>query len=193
MDNEEKSEEESLEPEEEILEEEGLQERLKKMRKELESCRKEKEEYLAGWQRAKADFINARKDEERGREAFLKFAGERILREFLVIGDSLELALKLKSSEGSPADLSADARASAKAGLEQIYSQFWELLKQHGVTPIESVGKKFNPLEHESLEEEEVSEEAKDNMVQEELQKGWMLHERVLRPAKVKVGVYRRI
>jgi len=173
----EESKEETLELEEEILEEEGLKEKIKKLRKELESCRKEKEEYLAGWQRAKADFINARKEEERSREALLKFAEERILREFLTITDSLELALKLKPAEG----------------LEQIYSQFRELLKQHGAIPIESAGKKFNPLEHESLEEEEVLEETKDNLVLEELQKGWMLHERVLRPAKVKVGVYKEV
>ena len=118
---------------EEIIEEEGegdFREKIKKIREELKVCRKEKEEYLAGWQRAKADFINARKDEEKLRENFLKFAEENLLREFLTIADSPELAIKLRPSEG----------------VEQIYSQLRGLLKKYGVSPIESLGKKFDVI-----------------------------------------------
>ena len=85
---------EEIELEEEVIEEEGLKDKLKKMREDLNVCRKEKEEYLAGWQRAKADFINARKEEERNREIFVKFAQASILLEFLQIIDSLEMAMK---------------------------------------------------------------------------------------------------
>ncbi len=173
--DEDKNEEEVLEPEEEVLEEEGLNAKLKKLRQELKKCQQEKAEYLAGWQRAKADFINARKDEERARAEFLKYAEEKTLYDILAVADSLELALKLKPSEG----------------MEQIYSQLREFLKSHGVMPIESAGEKFNPIEHEALEKEEVTEETQDNIVLEELQKGWRLYDRVLRPAKVKVGVYK--
>ncbi|HBT81285.1 TPA: nucleotide exchange factor GrpE [Candidatus Giovannonibacteria bacterium] len=164
---------------EEIIEEEGegdFREKIKKIREELKVCRKEKEEYLAGWQRAKADFINARKDEEKLRENFLKFAEENLLREFLAIADSLELAIKLRPSEG----------------VEQIYSQLRGLLKKYGVSPIESLGKKFDPLEHEAIEKVEVSEAEREDVVLEELQRGWRLHEKVLRPAKVKVGVLKK-
>ena len=72
-------EKEDIEIEEEFIEEEGLKDKLKKMREDLKVCRKEKEEYLAGWQRAKADFINARKEEEKSREAFLKFSQSEVL------------------------------------------------------------------------------------------------------------------
>ena len=164
---------------EEIIEEEGegdFREKIKKIREELKVCRKEKEEYLPGWQRAKADFINARKDEEKLRENFLKFAEENLLREFLAIADSLELAIKLRPSEG----------------VEQIYSQLRGLLKKYGVSPIESLGKKFDPLEHEAIEKVEVSEAEREDVVLEELQRGWRLHEKVLRPAKVKVGVLKK-
>ena len=164
---------EELEDEPEVVEEEGLGEKIKKLRTELKRCKLEKAEYLAGWQRAKADFINARKDEERARAEFLKYSEERTLYDILAVADSLELALKLKPSEG----------------MEQIYSQLGEFLKSHGVMPIESAGEKFNPIEHEALEKEEVEEEARDNIVLEELQKGWRLYDRVLRAAKVKVGV----
>lgn len=162
---------------EEIIEEEGeegFREKIKKLREELKVCRKEKEEYLAGWQRAKADFINARKDEEKLRENFLKFAEENLLREFLAIADSLELALKLKPSEG----------------MNEIYSQLRGLFQEHGVRAIDAKGKKFDPAEHESLEKVEVAEEKKDNIVLEELQKGYKLYDKVLRPAKVKIGNY---
>lgn len=171
------NEEIELETDGEAVEEEGLTGKLKKLRGELKQCQKEKAEYLAGWQRAKADFINARNDEERARAGFLRYAEERVLYEILAVADSLELGLKLKLSEG----------------MEQIYAQLREFLKGRGVLPIESAGKKFNPAEHEALEKEEVEEEAQDNIVLEELQKGWQLYDRVLRAAKVKVGVLKKI
>ena len=74
---------------EEVLEEDGLNDKLKKLRVELKECEKQKAEYLAGWQRTKADFINARKDEEKARAEFAKFAAERVLREMLAVADSL--------------------------------------------------------------------------------------------------------
>lgn len=169
-------EEKEFEPDEEIIEEEGLGEKLKKMREDLKACRKEKEEYLAGWQRAKADFINARKDEEGAREVFIKFAEAGVLNECLAVADSLEMSMKHSQSDG----------------IKEIYSQLRDLLKRHGVTQIDAAGKKFNPMEHEAIENEEVEGEDKDGIVTEELQKGWYLHEKVLRPAKVKVGIYKK-
>lgn len=150
--------------------------KFKKLKKELEECRKEKEEYLAGWQRAKADFINARKDEEKRMEEFAKFANKNILNDFLQAADSIDMALKHAESEG----------------MKQIKSQFAEILKKHGVAEVDSsLGKKFNPEEHEAIEEAEVETESQDGVIIEELQKGYKLFNRVLRPAKVKVGVYK--
>ena len=74
--------------------------RLKKVKDELKSCQKEKEEYLAGWQRAKADFINARKDEEKRMEEFAKFANKSILINFLQVADSVDMALRHGESDG---------------------------------------------------------------------------------------------
>lgn len=168
---------EEIELEEEVIEEEGLKDKLKKMRDDLKACRKEKDEYLAGWQRAKADFINARKEEEKSREAFVKFAQASVLLEFLEIVDSLEMAMKHGGGDG----------------VNKIYLQAKEILKQHGVTQIESEGRKFNPAEHEAIDKVEVDDEKKDNIVIEDLQKGWLLYDKVLRPAKVKVGIYKII
>src|SRR3989344_9110998 len=144
---------------------ESAKDKLKKLRDELKICKKERDDYLAGWQRAKADFINARRDEEKDRAEFTKFAAEKVLLEILAVADSLEL--------------------SGNADSKPIYNQLMDILKKEGVEPIEALGKKFNPLEHEALDKKEVLDEKEDNMVVEELQKGYMIHNRVLRPSKV--------
>ena len=153
---------------------ESAKDKLKKLKDELKAVKSERDDYLAGWQRAKADFINARKDEEKARAEFVKFATEQVLREMLAVADSL-LA----------------RRSLGEGGEEPIYQQLLDILKKEGVEPIEALGEKFNPLEHEALEEKEVSDEKEDNMVVEESQKGYFIHNRVLRPSKVKVGIYK--
>lgn len=158
-------------------EEEGKADsKFKKLKKELEDCRKEKEEYLAGWQRAKADFINARKDEEKRMEEFAKFSAQNVLRDFLPVADSIDMALKHENSDG----------------LRQIKAQLAETLKRNGAEEIEAGGGlKFNPAEHEAIEEVAVETESEDGVIIEELQKGYKLFNRVIRPSKVKVGVYK--
>src|SRR3989344_8705428 len=153
--------------------ESGFKNRLKKVKDELKSCRKEKEEYLAGWQRAKADFINARKDEEKRMEEFAKFANKNILMDFLQVADSVDMALRHTQDEG----------------VKQIKGQFAEILKRNGAEEIDSsTGNKFNPQEHEAIEDVGVETESEDGVIIEELQKGYKLFNRALRAAKVKVG-----
>ena len=154
--------------------EETAKDKLTKLKEELKAVKNERDNYLAGWQRAKADFINARKDEEKARAEFAKFAAEKVLREMLAVADSL-LA----------------RRSFGKDGEDPIHNQLVDILKKEGVLPIEALGKQFNPLEHEALEKKEVLDETEDNAVVEELQKGYMIYDRVLRPSKVKVGVYK--
>lgn len=178
---EEKTEEETEEQikffDEEGNEERGsaLIEKLKTLRAELKTCRKEKGEYLAGWQRAKADFINARSGEAKEREEFRKFTNAALLHDILLVADSLDMAVAHNAEEGT----------------RRIQRQLHELLKQYEVTPIESIGKPFDPKPHEAIEEIIVEDEAQSGMVVEELQKGYMLHDIVLRAAKVKVGNYK--
>ncbi|KKT29593.1 nucleotide exchange factor GrpE [Candidatus Giovannonibacteria bacterium RIFCSPLOWO2_12_FULL_44_25] len=162
--------------ENEVVEEEGLGDKLKKLREELKLCHKEKSEYLAGWQRAKADFINARKDEEKARAEFAKFAAEKVLGEMLAVADSL--LARHSFSEG---------------GEDPIYNQLLDIFKKEGVEPIEALGKGFDPLYHEALEQVEVPQKEKDGTVLEEMQKGYTIYNRVLRPAKVKIGIYKNI
>lgn len=153
-----------------------IENKFKKLKDELSACKREKEEYLAGWQRAKADFINYKKDEEKTREEFAKFAAKNILYDMLQVLDSIDSALKHSESQG----------------IKETRNQFLEILKRHGVEEIESSkGVKFNPAEHESIMEAEAETEDLDGIIIEELQKGYKLFNRVLRPAKVKVGIFK--
>lgn len=148
--------------------------KIKKLQEELELCRKEKDDYLKGWQRAKADFINYKKEEEKERLNFLKFAEKNFIAELLPIIDSFEAAGK-----------------DMNKGLWNIYAKFKDLLKSHNISEIEAIGKKFNPLEHEALEQKDVSNETEDGLILTELQKGYKMHDVVIRPARVAVGVYK--
>lgn len=160
----------------ELVEEgEDPKEKLKKLRDALKVCQKERDEYLAGWQRAKADFINARHDEEKTRSTLQQFATRRILEELLLVADSFDKALMHDASEGT----------------KSMARQFQDLLKKHGVESFESVGVEFDPERHEALEEVAVTNSDQDNVVVEELQKGYIIQKNILRAAKVKVGIYK--
>ena len=152
---------------------------FEKAKAELAECQKKAAEYLDGWQRTKADFINRRKEEERERSEIVKFASERMAKEVLDSMDSLELAL------------AAMTESEHKSGIEGIYRQLLQVLRGYGVDAFESVGASFDPKEHEAILEESVDDRAKDGMVLAELQKGYRMHDKVIRAAKVKVGVYK--
>ena len=152
--------------EEEFVEEEGMQGKIKKLRDDLKICHSEKAEYLAGWQRAKADFINARKDEEKFRTEFLKYSTTNLLKNVLPVLDSLQLD-----------------------GNNPIYNQLIDILKKEGVLIIDALNKKFDPMYHEAIGQIETDKKDEDGVILEELQKGYMLYERVLRASKVKVGI----
>lgn len=154
----------------------ALNTKLKELRAELKICKKEKGEYLAGWQRAKADFINARSDEAKAREEFRKFANTALFHDILRIADSLDMAVAHNAEEGT----------------QRVQRQLQELLKRYAVVPIESVGKPFDPRLHEALEEIAVGSEENNNIILEEAQKGYMMYDSVLRAAKVKVGNYKK-
>lgn len=145
----------------------------------LEKCEREKEEYLAGWQHSKADFLNYKREEmERVGEA-LKYAGKEVILNILPALDTFELAEKNLSQE-----LKDDEKIK---GLLKIKEQIWNALKKQGIEEIKSVGEKFNPELHEAVEEiDDNGREA--GMIIEEIQKGFMMNGRVLRPSKVKVS-----
>lgn len=137
-------------------------------------------EYWERLLRLQAEFENTRKRMEKERQDFLKFANEGVIVEILSILDDLERAVAL--AEAKHQDLSAFLE-----GVEMILAHLYELLKKYGVRPIEAEGKMFDPALHEALMQVE-REDLPEHTVVEELQKGYLLNERVIRTAKVKVS-----
>ena len=129
--------------------------KIEKLKKALKAVQKEKEEYLAGWQRSRADFINARKEEEERRSEFARLREEKLLLDLLDVADSFSAAEQFNQD-----------------GFSQIYKQFIDLLKRYGVSAIDtSIGKKFDPLYHEAIGQIETEQADEDEMIVEELQR----------------------
>ncbi|MCK4592696.1 nucleotide exchange factor GrpE [Candidatus Parcubacteria bacterium] len=150
----------------------------KDLNKELEERKKQAEENLAGWQRAKADFVNYKKDQEKYLNEFRKYASEDMIVKLLPTIDSFQLAI-----DHLPKDLKNSDWAE---GIICIKSQFDNFLKDVGVEEIKSVGEKFDPNLFESVGEEESDQE--EGIIISEIQKGYKIYEKVIRPAKVKVA-----
>ena len=127
--------------------------------------------------RTLADFDNFRKRSQRESQEFRRYALLEPMREILAVADNLDLAL---SAQGSAEDL--------KRGVEMIHRQMQELLRRFGVTEVPAVGQPFDPTQHEAVAREE-SAEVKAPTVSAELRRGYKLHDRLLRPAMVKVAV----
>ncbi len=137
----------------------------------------EKADFYDRLLRKQAEFDNFRKRMERDRSDFIQFAGMEMARELLPVLDDFERALKVQCSDQNYAK-----------GVELIYQRFSEILKKMGVEPMEATGKKFDPNLHEAVVRVP-TEEAEDETVLEELQRGYNFKGKLLRPAMVKVAV----
>lgn len=148
----------------------------KKELSELDKLKQERDEYLNGWKRAKADLLNYQKEEVKRIDEILKFGNESLIKELLPVLDSFDLSLLVMEK----------ADTGIKKGVEIIQSQLEQILNRHGLEPVPALDAKFDPSVHESIEEVESDKEA--GIVVEELVRGWRLQGRVIRPAKVKIS-----
>ncbi|HEX2695666.1 MAG TPA: nucleotide exchange factor GrpE [Acidobacteriota bacterium] len=160
--------------------EEGRHLKARKRDAELRQFRKERDELKDQYLRAKAEMDNLRKRVEREKAEYTQFALSELLLELLGVLDNLERAL-------GAADVSPDGK-SFRDGIELIYRMYQGALFKRGVRPIEIKDKAFDPTVHHAMITEE-SEGVSEPEVSQELQKGYLLHSRLLRPALVKVVV----
>jgi len=169
-----------------VFEEEGASAgfELKKLREKLKECQRQKDEYLAGWQRAKADLVNARNEERKRNEEFRKYAELSLIEDILPVADGFEKAFKEESWK--------KVDKAWRNGIKYLYNQLMGVLKEHNLEPIDAVGKRFSPEEHEAFAEVPVGDERDDGIVVEELRKGYKMRGKVVRPAQVKVGKYNK-
>ena len=151
----------------------------KESKKQLEECQRQKEEYLAGWQRARADLLNYKKEEMARIGEILKYADVGLILKILPILDNFEI-----SENKIPENLKNDENVK---GLLQIKTQIHDFLKNQGLEEIKSLGEKFDPNLHEIVEEIE-DKDKEPGIVIEEIQKGYRINGRLLRPARVKIS-----
>jgi molecular chaperone GrpE len=145
----------------------------------LEDKAKKSDEYFDKFLRLQADFDNYKKRLEKEKVEFIKFANEEIVAEILKILDDFERAVEAGKTKHDFDIL--------YKGIEMIYKDLKDFLKQEGVKEIEAKGKPFNPHEHEAMMQEETDAHPEDYVI-EELQKGYTFNGRVIRPSKVKVA-----
>jgi molecular chaperone GrpE len=163
--------------------EEDLKKTLKKFRAESKACQKEKEEYLTGWQKERAEFINYRKQEDGRKAIFSESVRERILTRFLSVLDSFNLAL-------AHPEAWEKVDENWRRGMEHIYTQLKTIFEEYGVKPIGEVGEIFDPNIHQSIDAVETDKKENDHHVAQVIQKGYKLGERIIRPARVNVFEY---
>ncbi len=148
------------------------------LKKELEETQAQRDEYLAGWQRAKADFLNYKKEEISRLRELEEYRRAALLRDLLPVLDSLE-----RAERELPEDIKTQTVAQ---GFLQIAKQLKDFLKNQGVEEIQAGGAAFHPALHEAIEETEAEGRAQGTVL-EVLEKGYMFGGKLLRPAKVKI------
>jgi len=152
---------------------------LDELKKQLEECQKLKDEYLAGWQRSRAELLNYKKEELERIGELIKYADTGLILKILPILDNFEIAEKKL-----PENLKNDENVK---GLLLIKNQIQDFLKNQGVEEIKTIGEKFDPNLMEVVEEVE-GKNVDSGIAIEEIQKGYKIHGRLLRPAKVRVA-----
>ena len=156
------------------------EEKLSESEKTIQEKENLSKEYLRHLERMQADFANYKKRQEIKQKEFIEFANAELLNNLLSVVDNLERALS------SAAD---DKNAQAvKDGVNNTLKEFNNILNKEGVKPMQSIGHRFDPYQHEAVMKTETDKHSED-IVTEEFQKGYYLKSKVLRPAMVKVAV----
>jgi len=149
------------------------------LRDELNDWQAKAHEYLDGWQRALAEFANYKRRMEREQAQAYQIAAGNVIKRYLEILDDLERALKTRPAEG-------DGAAWAN-GIELITRKLASFLEVEGVTPMPAEGQFFDPNMHEAISQEE-SPDYESGQIIEVIKQGYLLGERVLRPAQVRLA-----
>jgi len=150
-----------------------------KRENEIKKLQEKCEEYLNGWKRAKADYINLKKDNEKNQAEMIQFANAALLAQLIPIYDSFKKAFEHVPKEHK--------NTTWVHGVEQIYNQMTSFLSNLGIEQIKTVGQTFDPLLHEAVSKKKTAGK-KEHEIVEEVKPGYKLHDKVLYPAKVIVN-----
>jgi molecular chaperone GrpE len=149
---------------------------IETLKETLAEAKAKAEANLAGWQRAQADFINYKKRTEQERQELSKFANSVLILSLLPVLDDFERAFS-----SIPPKM---GKLSWLDGIRLIERKMWAILQAQGLSPIKALGEPFDPALHEAVRQDR----GQEGIVIEEIQKGYLLEDRVIRPAMVVVG-----
>ena len=147
---------------------------------ELETLQAERDEYLNGWQRAKADFANAKKQHEASLKEYRTMANEGLIEEILPVLQSFEMAFGNKEAWEK-------VDKNWRAGVEYIYTQLKTVVEQNGLEAVSPLGLIFDPMLHEAVRFEVTDDAKKANTISSVIEKGYKLGGKLIKPAKVVV------
>jgi molecular chaperone GrpE len=155
--------------------------KIKKLRGDLKTAQAEKADYLASWQKERADFINYKKGEEERKKQTLDFSREQFTEELLPILDAYDMMSANKETWEK-------VDKGWRTGVEYIHQQLLKVLADNGVSEIAPrEGEAADSNLHDLIDTVHTDQEAQDHTIAQVMQKGYMLKDRVIRPARVKV------
>jgi molecular chaperone GrpE len=175
----------SMQADETVVEEEDLQGLIKKLKEKIKICEKEKQEYMDGWQRERADFVNYKKRMELEKVETIKYANENLVSELLTVIESFDMAFSNKEAWEK-------VDKNWRVGVEYIHTQFMKVLKENNLKELNPIGEKFDPTYHVAEETREVSDEKEDGKIIEVKKKGYSLNDRILVAPNVVVGEFKK-
>ena len=165
-----------FEPEEEFGDIDSAKAKLAKLRDELKAVKKERDEYLDGWQRCRADTVNAKKEAQEALARARSFGKESLVEELIPALDSFDMATQSEAW--------ANVDPVWRSGVESIHAQLLSVLESHGISAFGITGEVFDAKIHEALQETE----GETGTIVRVIRRGYRSGERILRPAQVVVG-----
>jgi molecular chaperone GrpE len=157
---------------------------VKKLREDIKNLRKEKEEYLTGWQRSKADYANAQKEMDTKIKDLRGFITAGLVEDLLPALDAFDMALSNKEAWEK-------VDANWRNGMEYIHQQFGKTLESYNISKIDSTGVVFDHNVHEAIENIDTDDQSKDHTIAMVIQSGYKMGDKVIRPARVKVYAFK--
>jgi molecular chaperone GrpE len=159
-----------------VVAEENAIDTIKSLKEKLKKAIAEKQEYLNGWQKDKAEFLNARKRDQEAQKDFARFSNENLISELIPVLDSFSMAIGNKETWEK-------VDKNWRVGVEYISNQLIKILGDFGLKEIDPIGKKFDPMRDEAIEDGKETD-----IVTTVVQKGYELNGKVIKAPKVKIG-----
>jgi len=161
-------------------------EKIAKLKEKIKKLTSEKDEYMNGWQRERADFVNYKKRSEEERKDYIKFANENLLEEMLTVLESFDMAFMNKEQWNA-------VPQNWRVGVEYIHSQLVKILDDNGLKEfVPKVGDKFDVKSHVAEEVIPVDSESEDGVIKEIKKKGYTMNGKIIIAPKVVVGEFKK-